>query len=72
LDQLSRQVLEREQRARARYRALRELNGRRLAALDDFRDWFGWACGPRNVMKIRRGTIAHCWIMNFRMRLILI
>jgi hypothetical protein len=23
-----------------------------LAALDDFRNWLTWACGPRNAMKI--------------------
>jgi hypothetical protein len=23
-----------------------------LAVLDDFRNWLGWACGPRNAMKI--------------------
>ena len=23
-----------------------------LAALDDFRNWLAWACGPRNAMKI--------------------
>ena len=23
-----------------------------LAALDDFRNWLGWAPGPRNAMKI--------------------
>jgi hypothetical protein len=23
-----------------------------LAALDDFRNWLGWAFGPRNAMKI--------------------
>lgn len=23
-----------------------------LAALDDFRNWLGWASGPRNAMKI--------------------
>jgi len=23
-----------------------------LAALDDVRNWLGWACGPRKAMKI--------------------
>jgi hypothetical protein len=23
-----------------------------LAALDDFRNWLTWTCGPRNAMKI--------------------
>ena len=29
-----------------------KINGVMAAALDDFRNWLDWACGPRKTMKI--------------------